>query len=192
MKQTLTIICLGFLIAVVGLQSSEAAISGITDYKFDPNPQEPKPKMYNWEIMLNAVDSTNGTYEIIQITQPFSEDGINRTTTNVLIGLSPMSHSEMIIPNEDGIIDFKLYIGDKELAQNMNGPGKIGQPIIFSGIGTGKGASDWIVLPGSKVDRVTPSGKGTQLSDGRLNIIQYIVTNDGGEKFQADVILLRK
>jgi hypothetical protein len=167
-------------------QSTETNISGIADYKFDSSPQEIKPKMYNWEITLGAADSTNGIYEIIQITRRLDINGEDRSTTNVLID------SKMIVPNEDGIIHFKLYVGDKEPKQNMNGPGKIGQPIIFSGIGTGKGASDWIVLSGSKVDQVVPSDKGTQLTDGRLNIIQFIVTDDTGEKFQADVILRRK
>ena len=174
------------------VKSAEASISGIIEYVFEPKPQEIKPKMYNWEIRFNAADSTNGTYEIVQITRPLAISGGNRGTTNILICVSPMSHKEMITPNEHGIIDFNLYVGEKEPKQNMNEPGNIGQPIIFAGKGTGKGCSDWIVLPGSKVDKVTPSGKGTQLSDGKLSIIQFIVTNDAGQKFQADVMLRRK
>ena len=174
------------------VKSAETNISGIIEYVFEPNPQEVKPKMYNWEIRFNAADSTNGTYEIVQITRPFDINGSNRGTTNILIGVSPVSHKETIIPNEHGIIDFHLYVGEKEPKQNMNEPGNIGQPIIFSGKGTGKAGSDWIVLPGSKVDKVTPSGKGTQVSDGRLSIIQFIVTDEGGQKFQADVMLRRK
>lgn len=174
------------------VKSAETNISGIIEYVFEPNPQEVKPKMYNWEIRFNAADSTNGTYEIVQITRPLNINGGNRGTTNILIGVSPMSHKEMIVPNEHGIIDFNLYVGEKEPKQNMNEPGNIGQPIIFSGKGTGKAGSDWIVLPGSKVDKVTPSGKGTRVSDGSLSIIQFIVTNDAGQKFQADVMLRRK
>ena len=197
MKHSLSVIWLGLLIAIPGLQSASgedaaalasavAVISGIADYKFDSNPQEIKPKMYNWEITLNAANSTNGIYEIIQVTRLLSEDGANRTTTNVLMD------GKMVVPNEAGIIHFKLSIGDKVPKQNMNGPGKIGQPIIFSGIGTGKGSSAWIVLPGSKVEQTTPSDKGTKLSDGKLNLIRYAVANDGGEKFQVDVMLCRK
>jgi hypothetical protein len=98
----------------------------------------------------------------------------------------------MIVADQDGIVPFRLYVGDKEPTRNTNGPGNIGQPIVFSGNGTGKGASSWIVLPGARVDRVTPSRKGTRLSNGRLSLIQYIVTNDRGERFQADVVLRRR
>jgi len=100
--------------------------------------------------------------------------------------------SKVIMPNQDGIIDFKLYVGDKEPKQNMGRRGNIGQPIIFSGIGTGNAQSGWIVLLGAKVDQVVPSGKGTRLSNGILSLIQFTVTNAAGEKFQADVILRRK
>jgi hypothetical protein len=170
-------------------KSAETNISGVASYFFEPNPQKIKPQMYNWEVKLSAADSTNGNYEIIQITKPLVEDGTNRATTKVLIGISPMSHEETIRRNDDGIIDFMLYVGDKEPPQNMNGPGKINEPIIFSGIGTGVGMSDGIVLPGSKIDQVVPSDKGTEMSDGKLQIIQFFVTNNNGEKFQADVIL---
>jgi hypothetical protein len=174
------------------VKSAETNVSGIIDYKFDPNPQEPAPKMYNWEVMLNAVDSTNGTYEIIQFTKPIKEDAKDSdATTKVLIDRD-MDNEEMVTTNENGIVHFVIHIGDKEPTQNMNGRGKIGQPLIFSGRGTGKGASTWIVLPGSKVDQTTPSDKGTKFSDGKLNLIRYVVTNGDGEKFQADVLLQRK
>lgn len=168
-------------------KSAETNLSGITEYTFEPNPQEISPKMYNWEVKLSKVDSQNGAYEIVQFTKP-RKAGAKPvdTPTTVLID------SQMIVPNQDGIINFKLYVGDKEPKQNMGRRGSIGQPIIFSGRGTGKGESTWIVLPGSKVDQVAPSVKGAQLSNGKLNLIQFIVTNDGGEKFQADVILRRK
>jgi hypothetical protein len=168
-----------------------AVVSSITDYQFNPNPEEPAPKMYNWEVMLDTADSTNGTYEIVQITKPIKQDAkASDTITNVLIDRDRLDNNAMIGTNEDGIIDFKLYIGDKEPTQNMNGRGKIGQPVIFSG--AGKGSSTWVVLPGSKVDQTAPSDKGTKLSDGKLNLISYVVSNDGGDKFQVDVMLCRK
>ena len=98
----------------------------------------------------------------------------------------------MIVTNQDGIIDFKVYIGEKQPKPNMPGPGSMGEPIIFSGRGTGKGQSNWIYLPGSKLDNVVSSIKGTQMSDGKLNLIQFIVTKADGEKFQRDVVLRRK
>jgi len=168
------------------VNSAETNFSGIIEYVFEPNPQKINPKMYNWEVKLNEADSRNGTYEIVQITKPRKTDPkAADTAPKVLV------ESKMIVPNQDGIIDFKLYVGEKEPKQNMGRRGNIGHPIIFSGRGTGKAESNWIVLPGTKVDRVAPSGKGTQLSDGRLSLIQFIVTNDGGEKFQSDVILRR-
>ena len=176
----------------IGLGSSFAAtfaqtdFSGITEYVFEPNPQEIKPKMYNWEVTLSKVDSQNGAYEIIQLTG-LSQAGSKMVDTapNVLID------SKMIVPDQNGIVAFRLYVGNKEPTQNMGRRGNVGQPIIFSGRGTGKGGSSWIVLPSSKVDQVVPSRKGTPLSDGRLTLIQFIGSNDRGEKFQADVILRR-
>ena len=168
-------------------ESPEPNISGITEYKLESNPQEISPKMYNWEVLLTKEDSKNRSYEIIQTIRPMEESLTeNRATTNILID------KKMIVPNQEGNIHFKLYIGDREPTQNMNGPGNIGHPIIFSGRGTGKGASSWIVLPGSKVGQVTPSDKGTPLSEGKLNLIQFVVSNANGEEFQADVILRRK
>ena len=169
--------------------SADTNFSGIIEYVFEPNPnpKEIKPRMYNWEVRLNAADSRNGPYEIVQITKPFNAGTkARKTETDILVDAG------MIVADQDGIIPFRLYIGDKEPSRNMNGPGNIGQPVVFSGKGTGKGASSWIVLPGARVDRVTPSSKGTPLSNGRLSLIQYIVTNDRGEKFQADVVLRRK
>ena len=98
----------------------------------------------------------------------------------------------MIVANEDGNVHFKLYIGEKQPKPNIPVPGSMGEPILFSGRGTGKGASNWIYLPGSKVDRVIPSVKGTRMSDGKLNLIEFIVTKTDGEKFQTDVVLRRK
>jgi hypothetical protein len=168
-------------------KSPETNFSGITEYASEPNPQEISPKMYNWEVKLNKADSQNGAYEIVQITKPRKADSkAVEAATTVLI------ESKMIVRNQDGIINFNIFVGDKEPKQNMGRRGNIGQPIIFSGRGTGKGESNWIVLPGTKVDQVAPSVKGAQLSNGKLTLSQFIVTNDRGEKFQADVILRRK
>ena len=165
-------------------KAAAADFSGIIDYVFEPNPHEIKPKMYNWEIKLNQADSRDAGYEIVQITKPVVKGG--DTTPSILV------ESRMITPNQEGIIDFNLYVGDKEPKQNMGRRGNFGQPIIFSGRGTGKGASSWIILPGAKTNQVAPSGKGTRLSDGELSLIRFIVSNDRGEQFQADVVLRRK
>ena len=185
---TLLAICFSFRSLV---QSAEIDESGILSYTFDPNPQEIKPKLYNWEVRLSASDSTNGAYEIIQVSQPVG-GGATPATTNVLIGVSQMSHKEMIVTNGSGKIDFMLHVGDKEPTRNMNGQGNLGLPLIFSGKGTGKGESDWIVVPGYKIDRVIPSEKGTQMVEGKLRLIQFVVSNTQGENIQAEVILRRR
>ena len=175
-----------------GLSSSLAAqsresFSGISEYVFDTNPQEITPKVYNWEIKLNSIDSRTGSYEIVQITKPLrAQPNARNSASNVLID------TQMIVPNHDGLIDFKLYIGEKQPKPKMPGPGSMGEPIIFAGRGTGKGESNWIYLPGSKVDNVIPSVKGTRMSDGKLNLIQFIITKADGEKVQTDVVLRRK
>ena len=74
----------------------------------------------------------------------------------------------------------------------MGRQGNMGQPIIFSGRGTGKGESNWIVLPGTKLDRVVPAAKGIQLRDGKLDLLRFIVINESGEEFRVDVMLRRK
>jgi hypothetical protein len=175
------------LCSSLAAQPAETSFSGVIEYVFNPNPQEITPKVYNWEIKLNSIDSRTGSYEILQITkllraQPAGPD----SAPSVLID------NQMIVPNQEGVIDFKLYIGEKQPKPNMPGPGSMGEPIIFSGRGTGKGESNWIYLPGSKVDNVIPSVKGTRMSDGKLNLIQFIVTKANGEKFQTDVVLRRK
>ncbi len=185
MKRLISIFA-GFLIAVAARPSPGATVSGVTDYTFEPVPREITPKMYNWEVILTGADSTNGSYEIVQINQHLSEGGTNPATTNVLID------SGMVVPSAAGIIHFKLHVGDKEPKQNMNGPGRLGQPISFSGIGTGKGASNWIVLQGPTVDRVAASGKGTELADGKLVLIRFDLTDTSGEKIQTVVMLRRK
>ena len=174
-------ICLG---SAVTVKSAQSTVSGIVEYAYEPNPQQIKPKMYNWQIKLSPTDSRNGPYEIVQVTWSGRADP--KAKSAVLID------SNMIVPNRDGIIDFDLYVGDKEPKQNMGRAGNIGQPIIFSGRGTAKAASNWIVLPGTKVDRVAPSAKGIQLRDGSLDLLRFIVTNEGGEQFRVDVMLRHK
>jgi hypothetical protein len=125
---------------VIGLGnalSAETNISGIIEYVYERNPREIKPKMYNWEIKLNEADSRNGSYEIVQITKSNKADPKASTAAVPIV----LVESKMIVPNQDGIIDFKLYVGDKEPKQNMGRRGNIGQPFIFSGIGTAKAES---------------------------------------------------
>jgi hypothetical protein len=182
------------LLAIVGLspfaaRAVESEFSGVTDYFFDPNPQEIVPKLHNWEIKLSKADSENGVYEIVQITKALDPDPKTPAiTTNVLV------EPRLIARTQDGqgIVAFKLYVGDKEPHPNMGRQGNSGEPIIFSGNGTANGSSGWIVFPGSKIEPVTLARKGTPLTDGKLNLIQFIVTNARGKKFQADVILRRK
>jgi hypothetical protein len=189
-------ICAGTLLLVVlsaGLahpvaaMSAHADFSGIVSYVFEPNPQEIKPKMYNWEVALSKSDSQSGVYEIVQITRP------KRTNSK---GLDPaeavLIESKMIAANQDGVVDFNLYVGNKAPKENMGRRGHSGEPIIFSGRGTGRGESNWIILPGSKIEQVVPTSKGTRLSDGRLDLIQFTVSDDHGEQFQVDVALRRK
>jgi hypothetical protein len=168
-------------------QTAETTFSGIIEYVFDPAPQEITPKMYNWEIKLNSIDSRAGSYEIVQMTRPVRIQPTGRGSSETVL-----IDSQVIVPNQDGIIHFKLFIGERQAKPNMPGPGSMGEPIIFSGRGTGKGQSNWIYLPGSKVDSATPSANGTRTSDGKLNLIQFITTKADGEKFQTDVLLRRK
>src|SRR5215831_13322451 len=139
------------LSSALAIQPAQTSFSGIVEYVFDPNPQEISPKVYNWEIKLNSIDSRTGSYEIVQITKPLRAEPNAHDSASVLID------SQMIVLNTDGIINFRLYIGEKQPKPNMPGPGSMGEPIIFSGRGTGKGESNWIYLPGSKVDSVIPS-----------------------------------
>ena len=74
----------------------------------------------------------------------------------------------------------------------MGRRGHVGVPIIFSGRGTGRGESNWIILPGSKIEQVVPTPKGTRLSGGRLGLIQFTVSDDRGEQYQVEVVLRRK
>ncbi len=184
---TLLLVLAAGLSSSFSAQTADIRVSGVIDYRFDPNPQEITPKLHNWEIKWDAIDSRTGSYEIVQVTRRVSAEPKARDVTS-----SVLIDDRMMVSNPDGIIDFKLYVGEKQPKLNMPGPGSMGEPIIFSGRGTGKGASNWIILQGSKVDRVIPSGTGTRMSDGRLNLIQFITSNAGGETFQTDVVLGRK
>lgn len=175
------------LSTALAAQAPPSHSSGIVNYAFEPNPQDIKPKMYNWEIRLNEADSKAGAYEIVQMTRPVAA-GV-ATGEPVVAGLVD---SKMIVPGEDGAVDFHLYVGDKTPHQNMARQGDSGQPIIFSGLGTGKGESSWIMFPGATIDRATPSLANTPLTDGRLTVIRFLVHNDRGAQFQTDVILRRK
>jgi hypothetical protein len=189
-------ICSGTLLLVVlaagmvrpfAAMSPVADFSGIVSYVFEPNPREIKPKMYNWEVTLSKVDSQSGDYEIVEITRPKKSNskGVD-PAQNVLV------ESTTIVANQDGVVDLNLYVGDKAPKEKKGQRGHAGEPIIFSGRGTGKGESSWIVLPGSKIGQVVPTTKGTRVSDGRLGLIQFTVSDDHGEQFQVDVVLRRK
>ena len=168
-------------------QTTPSPVSGIVSYIFEANPKEIKPKMYNWEVKLNPVDSRSGAYEIVQITTSIGAGATAaEPVTDILI------ESKAIVPASDSAIDFNLYIGDKTPKENMGRRGNSGQPIIFSGRGTGTGASSWIVFPGAKIARATPSVAGTSMSDGKLLLIRFLVSNDHGGQFQTDVVLRRK
>jgi hypothetical protein len=143
--------------------------------------------MYNWEISLNQADSRTGAYEVVQMTRP---TGGNAKGADVVPQV--LVESKVITPNQDGVVHFNLYVGDKTPKENMGRRGHSGQPIIFSGIGTGNSASSWIVFPGAKIERVVPSPKGTQLVNDTLSLIQFIVSDDRGEQFQTDVVLRRR
>ena len=173
--------------SMVSWPSAQTEISGIVSYLYEPNPGEIKPKLYNWEIRLNQADSHAGAYEIVQIARSSRAGGkAPDVAPQVLV------ESNLITPGQDGAIHFNLYVGDKTPKENMGQRGHSGQPIIFSGVGTGKAASSWIVFPGATIERVVPSPGGTRLLDGRLSLIQFIVSNDRGEQFQTEVVVRRK
>jgi hypothetical protein len=175
------------LVSVLARPHAQADVSGIVSYLYEPNPSEIKPKMYNWEITLNQADSHNGAYEIIQMTRP---TGATAKAADVVPQV--LVESKVITPGQDGVVRFNLYVGDKTPKENMGRRGHSGQPIIFSGIGTGSSASSWIVFPGARIERAVPSPRGTPLVNGKLSLIQFIVKDDRGEQFQTDVILVRK
>ena len=171
----------------VAAMSAAADFSGITSYVFESNPQEITPKMYNWRITLSKSDSEGGAYEIVQITRPKSANAkAVDSAPNVLVD------SKMIAVNQNGVVDFNLYVGDKAPKENMGTHGRSGEPIIFSGKGTGKAESNWIILPGPKIAQAVPATQGAALSDGRLRLIQFTVSDDRGEQFQVEVVLRRK
>ena len=159
-------------------------VSGIVNYTFEPEPEKISPRMYNWELILTEADSRNAAWEIVQVTQPSADTPrSDPAVTKTLID------SKMIVPDQNGKIHFMLHAGNKEPTLNMGAPGNVGHPIIFSGRGTGKGASSWIVLPGSKIQQVFPAKTGTRLVDGTLRIIRFVGFNNAGDRFQSDVIL---
>jgi len=173
--------------SALSAQTTPSPVSGIVSYVFEANPKEIKPKMYNWEVKLSPADSRSGAYEIVQTTRSIGAGASGaEPVTNVLV------ESKAIVPASDSAITFNLYIGDKAPKENMGRRGNSGEPIIFSGRGTGTGASSWIVFPGAKIARATPSVAGTPMSDGNLLLIRFLVSDDHGGQSQTDVILRRK
>jgi len=167
--------------------SMQSTASRIVTYVFEAQPQERAQKLYNWEVHLSEADSKKGLYEIVQVSRPTTPGAsIAAPVTQVLF------ESKLILPGQDGAINFRLHAGDKVLKQNMGRSGYSGQAISFSGSGTGVGSSNWIVLPGSSVEHTTPVGAGTPMVDGNLPLIRFEVINARGEHFQTDVLLRRK
>jgi len=178
---------LGLAMALLGCtrqaEVPKSDVSGIVSYTFQPEPEKISPKMYNWELILTEADSRNSGWVIVQVTRPLADARSDQAVTKVLVD------PEMIVPNQDGHIHFTLHAGDKEPTPNLGAPGNVGQPVSFSGRGTGKGTSSWIVLPGSEIQEVTPSETGTSLVDRTLRFIRFIVVNAAGDRFQSDVML---
>jgi len=164
-------------------QSAASPVSGIIRYTFEPNPKEIKPKMYNWEIRLHGADS-QGAYEVVQVTRP-------TTGAAGADSISRIIDAKVIVPGQDGAIDFNLYIGDKTPKENMGRQGNSGEPVIFSGVGTGNGASSWVVFPGAIIERATPAAAGTPLANGKLILIRFLVRNARGVQFRTEVVLRR-
>ncbi|PZD73928.1 hypothetical protein C1752_01861 [Acaryochloris thomasi RCC1774] len=184
----LSMLCVSYAAPVKSLEPRPAGVSkietenGVVAYQFEPNSQQFPPKLHNWEVLLNKVDS-QGRYEIVQITHSLTS---GQTQANVLIP------DDMVIPNADGYIHFDLHVGDTEPTQNANGTGNLGHSIIFSGNGTGTGASSSVILPGSSVRAATPSLQGASLSAGQLRLIRYVVTDAVGEDSVVEVVLRRQ
>lgn len=172
---------------VVATPSAQTEVSGIVSYVYEPNPSDIKPKMYNWEVRLSREDSRGGPYEIVQITRPTKAKATAADSVS-----QELVESRVITPGQDGTVAFHLYVGDKAPKENMGRRGRSGQPIIFSGIGTGSAASSWIVFAGAQIERVVPSPAGTRLRDGTLRLIQFIVRDERGEQSETDVVLRRK
>ena len=190
-RSHLLFLVFGAALAVTSSSSAFAAssaavnFSGVVDYMFAANPQEITPKLHNWEVRLSKADSRKGSYEIVQITTA-QKPAPGAPETSVIVD------SKVIAPDLDGIIDFKLHVGDKEPKRDMGRHGDGGEPLIFSGIGTANAQSGWIVMPGEHVDQMSPAPKGTPLKKGKLDLIQISLHNDHGDKFRADILLRRK
>jgi hypothetical protein len=172
------------LSGLVTIISAQTNMSGIVKYFLDPNPEEFGSTMYNWEVVLNALDSRNGPYAIVRI------DKLLRGKPKALeTAPERIIDSDMIAQGNDGIIAFKLGIGMKESKNIPDGSGNAAQPIVFSGKGSGKGESSWINFPGSNVKQVVPSDAGTVLSGGRLLLMRFIVSDNDGAEIESDVVL---
>lgn len=176
----------GLLAAFTAMQASGAAVSGVTGYNYEAEPKGVTQKMYNWEVTLSAADSKKGSYDIVQVDHYLSADGKNPDATNVLIGPG------MVRTDATGIIHFALLIGDKQPRTNMGGPGQIGEPIVYLGLGSSKVESAWITLPGQLINRTVPAASGTRLADDKLMLIEFDVTDKDGAKIQTQVMLRRE
>jgi hypothetical protein len=127
---------------------------------------------------LTEEDSKKEKYEIVQIDQP--SGGAARTTVLV--------ERPRVQVNEEGYVGFRLGIGEKKDATKQNGEPQRDEPLVFSGIGTGIGDSDWIHLPAGAPGDVEPAEKGATLVDGTLRLIRFNTDANEG-KIVTDIVL---
>ena len=71
--------------------------------------------------------------------------------------------------------------------EHMNGE-NVGLGISFTGIGTGKGASGWILLPGAEILNAAVFEKGS-LQGGDIKLLEFVSLTRKGEKFRSTVSL---
>lgn len=160
--------------------------SGVTDYHYEPNPPDSFTKLYNWVVRMTAADSKKDRYEIVQIDQP---DG-GAAETKVIVGQSRSAGRtwmDVLRPNDNGFLGFKLGIGDKPDIALTNGVFR--EPFQFNGLGIGTFWTDSIFLQGTVLGEVVPTDKGATLVDGTLRLIRFNTTDEKGRKFVTDVVL---
>lgn len=160
--------------------ATAVSVSAISDYTYNPKPMDETDHVYTWEVQLNAADSKSGPFEIDEITYGDGSSPQSGEAKN-LVG------SDMAKPNDSGFVDFELGIGGKKPPQPF-GRG-VNMPFNFRGHGTGTFAAFFVDLPGAKIDKTTPSPKGTQMANGQLLLMRYNVTDDDGAKYVVDVVL---
>jgi hypothetical protein len=173
------------VIACLGCVQHAAAeeTNGIIGFSRCPNPQPITPRKWNWEVKLDKNSSKQHRYQLVQKTESLPRQGQQpgKRTTRILIDTAS------IVASQRGAIHFKIHTGDERPAPNMNGE-NIGLGLSFSGIGTGKGASNWIVLPGTKILDVSVFEKGS-LQGGVIKFLEFQSQTSNGEKYGSTVSL---